>query len=147
MGRPPKPAEEKRRIGNPGRRPLPDQATLTVLPAAKEPPEPMRPLSGPGRGLWDRVWSAGAVWLAVLVDAETLLIVCEQMDERQALRARVFAEGDWRDRAQLRILDAQVVNGLALLGFNPVDRARLSIAEVEPSALDSFMARRQQRGS
>jgi hypothetical protein len=92
------------------------------------------------------VWAAGAVWLAVKVDAETLLIVCEQMDERQALRARVFAEGDWRDRAQLRILDAQVVNGLALLGFNPVDRARLSIAEVEPSALDSFMARRQQRG-
>lgn len=146
-GRPPKPAEEKRRIGNPGRRPLPDQATLTILPAATEPPVPMRPLGVIGRELWDRVWSAGAVWLAARVDAETLLIVCEQADERQQLRGSVLRNGDWRDRSQLRVLDAQMVNGLALLGFNPVDRARLSIAEVEPSALDSFMARRQQRSS
>jgi hypothetical protein len=107
----------------------------------------MRPLGTMGLELWERVWKAGAVWLADRIDAETLLIVCEQMDERQQLRGRVLKTGDWRDRSQLRVLDAQVVNGLALLGFNPVDRARLSIAEVEPSTLDAFMARRQKRTS
>jgi hypothetical protein len=35
-----------------------------------------------GRELWDRVWSAGATWLAETVDAETVLILCEQADRR-----------------------------------------------------------------
>jgi hypothetical protein len=107
----------------------------------------MRPLGTIGRQLWDRVWAAGAVWLSDRIDAETLLIVCEQMDERQQLRGLVLRDGGWRERAGLRALDAQVITGLGVLGFNPSDRARLAVAEVEPSALDAFMSRRQQRSS
>jgi hypothetical protein len=107
----------------------------------------MRPLGVIGRALWDRVWAAGATWLADRIDAETLLIICEQMDERQQLRGSVLRDGNWRDRAALRALDLQVMAGLGLLGFNPTDRARLAVAEVEPSALDAFMARRQKRTS
>ena len=68
------------------------------------------------------------------IDAETVLILCEQIDERQALRVRVLRDGNWRDRTGLRQLDAQVMAGLAVLGFNPVDRARMGVAEVAPSA-------------
>jgi hypothetical protein len=107
----------------------------------------MRPLGVVGRALWERVWRAGAVWLAERIDVETVLMVCEQMDERQQLRASVLRDGHWRDRAALRALDAQLIAGLGVLGFNPSDRARLAVAEVEPSALDAFMARRQQRTS
>lgn len=145
-GRPPKPLEEKLRTGNPGRRPLPDRSTLTVLPAAEGPPEPARPLARPGRELWDRVWNSGATWLAELVDAEQVLILCEQADERASLRVKVLRDGDWRERAALRALDAQVMDGLAVLGFNPVERSRLGVSEVKaPSALDKIAARRAAR--
>lgn len=146
-GRPPKPLEEKRRLGNPGKRALPDRATLTALPAAAGPPEPSRPLGQAGRALWDRVWNAGATWLAELVDAEQILITCEQVDERAALRVQVLRDGDWRARAGLRALDAQVMDGLAVLGFNPVERSRLGVAEVKrASALDDFLTKRANRG-
>lgn len=145
-GRPPKPLEQKLRTGNPGKRALPDRASLTVLPAAPVAPEPARPLGQAGRALWERVWGAGATWLAELVDAEQVLILCEQADERAALRVKVLRDGDWRERAGLRALDAQVMDGLAVLGFNPVDRARLGVAEVKrASALDDFLTKRQKQ--
>lgn len=146
VGRPPKPLEEKLRTGNPGRRPLPERSALTVLPAADGPPEPARPLGPAGRALWGRVWGAGATWLAELVDAEQVLILCEQADERAALRVKVLRDGEWRERAALRALDAQIMQGLALLGFNPVDRSRLGVAEVKRvSAVEDFLSRKKNR--
>jgi len=64
VGRPPKPVEQKRRIGNPGGRKLP---TLTVVPMPTVDdvriPDPHRPLmkkpdGSPGAGgqLWLLVW-------------------------------------------------------------------------------------------
>jgi hypothetical protein len=105
----------------------------------------MRPLGIIGRELWERVWRAGAVWLIDRTDAETLLVLCEQMDERQALRAMVLRDAEWRDRAALRALDHQVMSGLAMLGFNPVDRARLGAVESQSSKLDELMAARRER--
>lgn len=139
-----KPTEQKRRIGNPGKRPLPDRATLVALPGAVEPPEPARPLDNAGRELWHRVWTAGAVWLAERIDAETVLILCEHVDEREALRRVVLRDGSWRDRAALRALDAQIMSCLSLLGFNPVDRSRLGVAEVQaPNRIERLLAKRQ----
>jgi hypothetical protein len=142
-GRPPKPVEVKRRTGNPGKRPLPDQATVTILPGAAAPPEPQRPLGPSGHDLWDRIWKSGATWLAARVDAEAVLLVCERMDERAALRFRVLKDGDWRERAGLRALEAQIDGSLSSLGFTPVDRSRLGVAEVKPaSRIESLLARR-----
>ena len=84
-GRPPKPVEQKRRTGNPGNRPLPDKAVVELLPAAIGIPDPPRPLSSAGRTLWDRAWQSGRAWIAE-TDAELLLLVCEQLDERQKNR-------------------------------------------------------------
>jgi hypothetical protein len=145
-GRPPKPLEEKRRLGNPGKRTLPERSNLIALPAAAGPPDPARPLGPVGRELWNRVWTSGANWLAEKVDAETVLILCEQVDERQALRLRVLRDGDWRDRAALRALDAQVIAALAVLGFNPVDRSRLGAAEVVKSESKLDALRRRSSG-
>ncbi|HEX5119830.1 MAG TPA: hypothetical protein VFW65_31985 [Pseudonocardiaceae bacterium] len=50
------------------------------------------------------------------MDADALLLVCEQMDERVALRVRVLKEGDWRLRSALRTIDRQIASGLASLG-------------------------------
>ena len=146
-GRPPKPTEQKRRTGNPGNRPLPDKAVVELLPAAIGIPDPPRPLSSAGRTLWDRAWQSGRAWIAQ-TDSELLLLVCEQLDERQQLRVQVLREGDWRDRAGLRSLDKEIADNLSMLGFSPVDRARLGVAEVKVrSALEEVRARRERRDS
>lgn len=149
VGRPPKPIEEKLRTGWPSHSTKkPDQATLTVLPAAAEPPEPSRPLGKAGRELWDWVWTNGAVWVAERVDVQYVLLLCEAMDERIALRLKVLREGSRLERVALRNLDDQIMAGLSELGFTPVSRSRLGVAEVKPaeSTLDRIAARRAQRG-
>lgn len=124
---------------------MPSIDETVKLPRPQGIPDPMRPLGSAGVELWERVWTAGAVWLADRIDSETLLVLCEQVDERAALRVEVFKTGDPRSRTALRALDKQVMLGLAMLGFNPVDRARMGVAEVEQDSLDDFMARRQQQ--
>lgn len=70
-------------------------------------------------------------------------MVCELIDERQALRMKVLVDQDWRDRTALRALDAQVLNCLSLLGFTPVDRARLGFVEVKiQNELDAYRERK-----
>jgi hypothetical protein len=66
------------------------------------------------------------------------------VDEREALRSLVISgEGDWRDRVALRNLDAQVKVYLSHLGFTPVDRTRMGVAEVKQmSKLDALRARK-----
>jgi hypothetical protein len=145
VGRPPKPIEEKRRLGNPGKRVLPDGASLTVLPGASEPPEPRRPLGQHGRALWDEIWTSPAAWIAPSVDSEHVLFLCELADERTSLRIAVLkAPEDWRKRAALRALDAEYRAALGDLGLNPVERARLGVAEVKRASKedDDFFTRR-----
>src|SRR5664279_3251135 len=105
VGRKPKPIEQKRMLGNPGRRPLPNSAELVTLPAAIGTPEPHRPLGSVGRELWQRIWEAGAIWIARDVDAEFVQMACEMADERVALRVKVLTNHDPVERKSLRELD------------------------------------------
>jgi hypothetical protein len=144
VGRPPKPVEQKRRAGNPGKRPLPD--VVIPIPTSAIAPEPHRPLGSAGRMFWDRVWNVGFTWISPQMDTELLQIVSEQIDERAALRVKVLREGDWRDRSALRALDSQVLDCLSLLGFTPVDRARLGFVEVKiQNELEQFRERKAAR--
>jgi hypothetical protein len=60
---------------------------------------------------------------------------------------KVLRDGDWRDRTALRALDAQVLDCLSLLGFTPVDRARLGFVEVKiQNELDSYRERKAKAG-
>ena len=141
VGRPPKPVEQKRRTGNPGKRPLP--ATTIAIPTSPIVPVPHRPLGPAGQQFWERVWAVGFTWISPQMDIELLQRVAEQIDERVALRMRVLKQGDWRDRAALRSLDAQVLDCLSLLGFTPVDRARLGFVEVKiKNELEEFRKRK-----
>ena len=146
VGRPPKPIEQKRRIGNPGGRKLP---TLTVvpMPTVDAPiPEPHRPLMknangglGAGGQLWRLIWESASPWLRRDMDVELVMLVCEQTDERTLLRDRMFRIGlDWRERAALRALEKQIASNLAQLGFTPTDRARLGISSTSTDALQTF---------
>ena len=142
-GRPPKPAEQKRLTGNPGRRPLPDKQEVVLLPAATTVPEPSRQLFPPGRELWDRVWQIGAIWISPNTDVDLLLIVCEQIDERQKLRNSVWNDGRMDERKALRSLEKLIVENLSLLGFTPTDRSRLGVAEVKrETKIEELIAKR-----
>ena len=134
VGRPPKPIEEKRRLGNPGKRALPKSDEVIPLPAALETPEPIRPLGKMGRDFWDRTWQVGMNWISPMADLELMMMTAEMIDERAVLRNLVFQDrnGDRpKLRAGLRNLEKLIQSNLAQLGLSPADRARLGLAEVK----------------
>jgi len=131
-GRPPKPTEVKRLTGNPGKRKLPQEGSLVLLPSMYEIPEPPRPLlTQAAKDLWERVWSMGQTWLSPTTDKELLLMTCENVDERWYLRMKVLQDNRPEERRGLRDLEKQIVTNLSLLGFTPTDRTRLGVAEVK----------------
>jgi|TARA_R110000796_G_scaffold211308_1_gene327410 hypothetical protein len=130
-GRPPKPIEQKRLLGNPGRRHLPDQAEIQLLPAATEVPEPERPLGTYGMKLWNRIWENGISWISPVTDIELLLMTCEMIDERWNLRAQWLQDSNTADGRRLDRLAEIIIKNLSLLGFTPTDRSRLGVAEVK----------------
>ena len=145
-GRPPRPIEQKRLLGNPGRRPLPEVGSLQLLPAAAEPPQPARPLLKYGQQLWDKVWEQALNWISPNTDTELLLMTCEMVDERWNLRVKVMQSDDARLRRGLRELDRLIIQNLSLLGFTPADRTRLGVAEVKAmSKLEELQRRKEQR--
>jgi len=145
-GRPTKPIEQKRLIGNPGKRALPEQSAIMLIPQASTAPDPARPLLKYGQELWDRVWESGINWISPNTDLELLLMTCEMIDERWNLRVRVMTDSNPKDRRGLRELDRQIVSNLGLLGFTPSDRSRLGVAEVKKmSKLEQLMAKKASR--
>ena len=130
MGRPPKPIEQKRALGNPGRRPLPTEGSLVLLPSMYEVPEPPRPIvTEAAKALWNRTWTMGQTWLSPQTDIELLLMTCEMVDERWNLRIKVLQDNRPEERKGLRDLERQLIANLSLLGFTPTDRSRLGVAE------------------
>lgn len=144
-GRPSKPIEQKRALGNPGKRALPSGDSVVMLPAVDNVPEPPRPLLKYGNELWDRVWGMGATWVSDRTDIELLMMTCEMIDERWNLRIKVMQNDDARMRRGLRELDRQIVSNLSLLGFTPSDRARLGVAEVKAKSKIQEMMERAER--
>jgi len=145
-GRPSKPAEQKRLLGNPGKRSMPKLSEIVIIPAALETPTPARPLLRYGQELWDKVWLYGVTWISQNTDSELLLMTCEMVDERWNLRIKVMQTDDPIMRRGLRELDRQLVSNLSLLGFSPADRSRLGVAEVRAtSQIESLRAMKAKR--
>ena len=142
-GRPSKPIEVKRKLGNPGKRPLPEGNALQMLEPVVSIPDPARPLLKYGREFWDKVWGSGLSWISANTDAELLLMTCELVDERWNLRVRVMQSNDWRERRALRELDDRIIRNLSLLGFTPADRSKLGVAEVKAISKMEALKRRQ----
>lgn len=129
-GRPAKPIEQKRRLGNPGRHPLPDEGAIEVLRPAGVIPEPPRPLLEPGKKLWERTWASGINWISPDTDLELLLMTCEMVDERWNLRIKVMQSDNMQMARRLDNLSRIIAANLSLMGFSPSDRSRLGLAEV-----------------
>ena len=143
MPNPPKPAELKRALGNPGKRALPPAVNYVEGGYV----EPMRPLEFAGRQLWDAAMTTGEAWIARNSDTQLLLMTCEQMDRRHQLIGQILETQEWRLYRALHDLEKMIASNLGVLGFTPSDRTRLGIAEVKKaSKLEELMAKKAARG-
>jgi hypothetical protein len=141
MPNPGKPADLKQKLGS--RAPaLPSLAAEAITKV----PEPLRRLEESGLELWNSVWSNKHTWLKP-TDIQLLQILCEQLDERDLLRAYVLENIEaWHERAALRTLDKDIRDNMTQLGFTPQARSKLGIQEVKTqSKFEELMARKEQR--
>lgn len=130
MGRPAKPVEQKRLLGNPGQRPLPDLNTTILLPGGYV--APIRPLGDAGLALWDAIYKKGELWISSRTDTHFLQMVCEQHDRRAWLMERIQEDPDnWRQFRQLHDLENMISSNMSKLGLTPSDRTKLGYAEVK----------------
>ena len=158
-GRPPKPTEVKRALGNPGHRPIPAAPMpghgLDAMTGIPVPPD----LGPHGLELWNRVWFAGREWLSPDVDYPLVVMLCQSQDEAEDIRIalsdgsedRYYVVGNGQKVtsplvSQLKDLRVQITAWLAALGYSPTDRARLGLAEVRKvDELDELKFRREER--
>ena len=145
MPNPPKPIEQKRLLGNPGKRAMPsDDNTITLYSGSRE---PLAPLGEAGQALWDSVFNEGELWISPRTDVAWLQVVCELLDRREVLKQEWMADpADRKLNMSLLETEKLLQTGLGLLGFTPTDRSRLGVAEVKAkSKLEELMERRANR--
>jgi hypothetical protein len=145
MPNPPKPIEQKRLLGNPGKRAMPDDEGTIALFSGRR--EPLFPLGEAGQKLWDSVFNDGELWISPRTDAAWLQVVCELLDRREVLKQEWMADpADRKLNMSLLETEKLLQTGLGLLGFTPTDRSRLGVAEVKAkSKLEELMERRANR--
>ena len=145
-----KPTEVKRLLGNPGKRKMP--VALAVVPPAdiQAAPEHYGPAAA---RMWHHCRVIAGAWIADS-DLESVRLLCEGMDRRADMIARLANDGYvlFTDKGYayqhpaagaLATLEAQITKWLSQLGLNPSDRGRLGVAEVKAqSALERIRASR-----
>lgn len=152
-GRPPKPTELKRLLGNPGKRRL-SPPPVSALPAVTH-LAPIDPDAETGVELVQRILDAGAsAWIGSTDQPAALHLIAQGWDERQALRSFIARNGysdplgkERPEMKRLGIVEKQITTWLSLLGLTPTDRSRLGVAEVKArTKLEELRARRESRG-
>ena len=160
-GRPAKPVEAQRALGNPGHRSIP-AAPLPGEGIQSSGSIPVMPALGlAGAALWNHVWDAGRQWLAPEADRTIVTLLCQAQDELETIRM-ALATGEVERTyvstngtivshpyiAQIKDLRVQMTSWLSALGFSPADRARLGLAEVRVrDELDDLVRRRNERAA
>lgn len=152
-GRPPIPAERKRKLGNPGKRTLPEASNLIALPPVVD--DTPTQLGPAGAAIWDLV-TEQCKWLAE-TDRPTLVLLCEKFDRRQDFLVRLESSDPvlYTDKGyayanplvgMLSTIETELAKLLSALGLTPTDRTRMGVAEVKAkSKLEELLERRAQR--
>jgi hypothetical protein len=142
MANPAKPLEQKRALGNPGKRKLPDVAETVSLRAGYV--DPHQPLDWAGLLLWNRVFGVGQTWISPQSDVELLLLTCKQLD-RQIVLEHAFVEkpDDFHIHRQLLDLESAIVNNLGKLGLTVDARSKLGLAEIKAETKMEQLRKRQ----
>lgn len=145
-GRPRKPLEQKRKTGrtmttDSGGRPLPEIANVTILPMAQGIPTPPSDLGLHGRELWEKAWDQAVTWLSPISDMKQVEHACKVADDLALAREVYRTTRDVQDGRLVVALNKSFIEALASLGFTPVSRSQLGVAEVRRvSALEQLIA-------
>ncbi len=100
-----------------------------------------------GRTMWRRIWQDGLTWISPQTDLALAEEACRALDDVAAARRRYRATTEPSDARALVALGKRLDEALSNLGFTPVARSRLGVAEVRRvSALDKLLERRTARG-
>ena len=166
MPNPPKPIELKRRLGNPGRRPLPAQTETVALPPALKIPRAPKSLSPAAKRMFREIWKTAHEWLTPALDAPTVIQVCRIYEQIEAFQESIDKYGTVVEEPivspkgevvgyalkpnpaykMMRQAEVNLRSLLSELGFTPTARARLGLAEVRTqSKLEELFARREKR--
>ena len=148
MRYPAKPLEQKRALGNPGKRSLvPEDETLKVAATTAVPQAPSH-LVGVGLEAWETVWTKCAEWVSPDLDTNIILRYCENLQLRELLLEAVLADGVMTDGkphaalTKIKDLEAMLSRAESRLALNPADRARMGFIEIQKAnALESFLAK------
>lgn len=149
MGRPPKPSEVKRVTGrtpstDSGGRQLTKLSAVATLPMADNTPNEPAGLGEAGKEVWQSAWSTAITWLSPDSDFRAIEHACRIADDLAAARSKYRATLEAADGRVLVALNKSYADALSALGFDPVSRSRLGVAEVKRvSALDKLIADRQ----
>jgi hypothetical protein len=128
-GRPPKPTELKRLLGNPGQRP-PDTLGET------------------GINLWNRAWGMAVTWLSPVSDIDAISNAAFLADASEAARNKYMATLESNDGRAFVAINKAYTDALASLGFDPIARSRLGVAEVKAAtSIDKLLERRHNRAN
>lgn len=128
MPNPAKPIEQKRLLGNPGKKALPQPSQYIEGGYIS----PLRELHSAGESLWNAAMTTGQQWIARNSDTQLLQITCEQMDRRAYLmEAWKSNPTDKNLLMRLAEIEKSIASNLSLLGFTPTDRSRLGLAEIK----------------
>jgi hypothetical protein len=125
---------------------LPELANVTILPMADIKPEAPAMLGEDGKLFWNRIWDNAITWLSPVSDLSAIENAAKLADAVTAARTKYMATLESADgRAYVQINKA-FTDSLASLGFDPVSRSRLGVAEVKRvSAIDQLLEKRQNR--
>ena len=134
-GRPPKPLELKRAAGrtsktDSGGRPLPDLKVITTLPQTIDIPEAPLSLGIDGQRFWERAWSEAITWISKSADREAIENAALLADAVSASRKKYLATLEAADARAFVAINDSFTKALAALGFDPVSRSRLGVAEI-----------------
>ena len=148
----PKPNEVKRLLGNPGRRKLPDEGKVIVLPQlAGEPPAH---LSKVQKEKWSEMRSL-APWIAV-TDEHLLTSLVEKMTRQKELSKQMKKSQFvlYTDKGyayanplfgMLSTIETEIFKLLCQLGLTPVDRSKMGVAEVKArTKLEEILAQKNE---
>ncbi len=131
-GRKPKPSEQKRRTGNPGKRALTPTTELVAVAPVDAAAVELTPLAALERSLLaGRHWLAESDAAAIVLARQALELYAEVRADPKSKTADVIAAGKW------------VQSCFGDLGFNPAERSRLGLAEVKAaSKMEQLRAQR-----
>ena len=128
-----KPIEQKKALGNLGRRPLPE-------PVDVQPPMAPSVLAQTPLDLLSGVLVQAEAWLGA-TDAVAVSLLHVLLMERVEVTALMAAGDDSVQRHDLRKIDADIIKLLSRLGLDPVARSGLGLSEVRAmSSLEQMRA-------